>query len=218
MAVQTIREFTPQLVTALSDHVQTVSDMCLSEGLITSEQYKRILDSIVPYTTGSARSARILLNDVTFMIGADDNIFYMFVDGILKKVPPSGSMTQMIGQMKSRLRHITLDRGRCHHVSSASDPVQPAKVTEPGSIPSHPVKSREQTMSMIPLETATVASGVRVIEKFTVRLVPAISGCIEKVAEHCVANGLISDGKYRELLQPLITEDRRARDLLIARD
>ncbi len=59
-------------------------------------------------------------------------------------------------------------------------------------------------MSVIPhskLETATVASKVKAIEVFTPRLVFAISSTIEELSDHCLANGLIGDGAYRQLLE-----------------
>ena len=42
---QVIKSFLPDLVTAISDIVQPVSDQCLAKGLIPESVYKRVLES-----------------------------------------------------------------------------------------------------------------------------------------------------------------------------
>jgi hypothetical protein len=44
-AAEMIRNFLPDLVTAISDNVQPVSGQCLSKGLIPESVYKRVLES-----------------------------------------------------------------------------------------------------------------------------------------------------------------------------
>ena len=45
MEAQVITSFLPDLVTAISDIVQPVSDQCLAKGLIPESVYKRVLES-----------------------------------------------------------------------------------------------------------------------------------------------------------------------------
>ena len=45
MEAEVIKSFLPDLVPAISDIVQPVSDKCLAEGLISDSVYKRILES-----------------------------------------------------------------------------------------------------------------------------------------------------------------------------
>ena len=45
MEAQVIKSFLPDLVTAISDIVQPVSDQCLAKGLIPESVYKRVLES-----------------------------------------------------------------------------------------------------------------------------------------------------------------------------
>ena len=45
MAAEVIRSFLPDLVTAISDCVQPVSDQCLAQGLITESTYRKVLES-----------------------------------------------------------------------------------------------------------------------------------------------------------------------------
>ena len=45
MEVEVITQFTPDLVTAISDNVLSVSDQCLAKGLITESTYKKVLES-----------------------------------------------------------------------------------------------------------------------------------------------------------------------------
>ena len=45
MEAEVIRSFLPDLVTAISDSVQPVSDQCLAKGLISDSVYKRVLES-----------------------------------------------------------------------------------------------------------------------------------------------------------------------------
>ena len=45
MEAEVINGFLPDLVTAISDCVQPVSDQCLAKGLIPDSVYKRVLES-----------------------------------------------------------------------------------------------------------------------------------------------------------------------------
>ena len=45
MEVEVLKSFLPDLVTAISDIVQPVSDQCLAKGLIPESVYKRVLES-----------------------------------------------------------------------------------------------------------------------------------------------------------------------------
>ena len=45
MEAEIVNKFLPNLVTAISDNVQSVSDQCLAQGLITEYTYKKVLES-----------------------------------------------------------------------------------------------------------------------------------------------------------------------------
>ncbi len=81
MAAQILTSFTPQLVVALCNIVQEVSDHCLSKQLIGNEVRKRILES----TTTSEEQVRTLLTAVKDAVATDQTLFEVMME-ILRNV------------------------------------------------------------------------------------------------------------------------------------
>lgn len=144
--------------------------------------------------------ANTLLKELQHTTAANDSRFDTFI-GVLKEVASSGFVlldsdptTELIAEMESHKRKCTI-----------SDPVV--------TVSDHPKPSTE-SMSVIPNETATVASKVKVIEMFTEKLVPANSDDVDRLSDHCLSKELISGEVYRRLFE-LTNGEERARKLLI---
>lgn len=216
MAVEAITKFTPQLVAVISGSVLPVCDRCLGKGLISNEIYETILQ----LTSSNASKARTLLKALQYTIAADESLFHTLIK-ILKEIAFPGSMllsesdSDVTTTLVAEMEGVWLDLSHKREFAT-SDPVSE-------SLPSH-VQAKSSLMSMsviLPqchngkLETATVASKVKAIEKFTPRLVFTISSNIEGLSDHCLSSGLISGGAYRRLLESTSSREDRARKLLI---
>ena len=57
---------------------------------------------------------------------------------------------------------------------------------------------------------------VKIIERFTPKLVLAVCDCVRSVADECVANGLIPGGVRDDMLESTVTSDDKTRKLLKA--
>jgi hypothetical protein len=82
-AAKVIRNFLPDLVTAISDIVQPVSDQCLAKGLIPEPVYKRVLES----GGTSEDKARTLILAIKTSTETNSRCFKIFVD-ILENQQP----------------------------------------------------------------------------------------------------------------------------------
>lgn len=54
----------------------------------------------------------------------------------------------------------------------------------------------------------------KIIEKFTPKLVAAVSDCVRSVADACLANGLISSDTSNDILESIVTSEDKTRKLL----
>ena len=216
MAVDTITTFTPKLVTAISDHVQTVSDHCLAKGLISNEVYRNVLESTS--TTNEAK-ARTLLMAVKATVATKGSSFRVMMQilkevvfGHAKPVPASAQETDpvLIKEMKRKYKELTRKRRN----SEPSVPISCGEMST--SLKSSP--SLPRILVEKPDAPITVASKLKAIEMFTPKLVTAISYSIEGVLDECHSElGLISGGTYQQLIEfTSITREERARKLLLA--
>ena len=78
-----IEDFLPDLVTAISDCVQSVSDQCLAKGLIPESVYKRVLES----GGTSEDKARTLILAVKTSTETDSRCFEIFLNILHEKFP-----------------------------------------------------------------------------------------------------------------------------------
>jgi hypothetical protein len=61
----TLKEFIPDLVTAICDCVQSVSDQCLSKGLISQAMHERVLES---RGTSKEQARTLILSSILYSI------------------------------------------------------------------------------------------------------------------------------------------------------
>ena len=78
----TLKAFLPQLVTAICDNVQRITDQCLSTGLISDSGRRRILE-----LRGSEDQARELIHRVQNNTKIDGRCFEIFLDCLDKELP-----------------------------------------------------------------------------------------------------------------------------------
>ena len=83
MEAEVITSFLPQLVTAVSDCVQSVSDQCLAKGLIPDAVYKRVLES----GAASEDKARTLVLAVKKSTETDKRCFELFMNILEQELP-----------------------------------------------------------------------------------------------------------------------------------
>ena len=83
METEVITSFLPELVTAVSDCVQSVSDQCLAKGLIPDAVYKRVLES----GATSEDKARTLVLAVKKSTETDKRCFELFINILEQELP-----------------------------------------------------------------------------------------------------------------------------------
>ena len=76
METEVIQRFIPDLVTAISDYVQSVLDQCLTKGLISQSTYRRMLES----GETSEEKARTLILEVKKSTEADNRCLEILLD------------------------------------------------------------------------------------------------------------------------------------------
>ena len=81
MATKVIRNFLPDLVTAISDCVQPVSDQCLAKGLIPDPVYRGLLES----RESSDNKARTLLLAIRTSIKNNSNHLEIFLNILVQQ-------------------------------------------------------------------------------------------------------------------------------------
>ena len=95
-----IKQFLPDLVTAISDIVQPVSDQCLAKGLIPESVYKRVLES--GWT--SEDKARTLILAVNKSTETDSRCFKIFLS-ILHEQP---TCKKLVSAIRKELTNISM--------------------------------------------------------------------------------------------------------------
>ena len=111
MAAEIIKQHIPELVTAINDIVQPVSDQCLAKGLIPDSVYKRILES----GGTSEDKARTLILAVKTVTERDVRCFELFLN-ILNEKFPFGSEDPLLTKIKEEYE----SSNTCQDVVSAS--------------------------------------------------------------------------------------------------
>ena len=117
MEAEIIKSFLPDLVTAISDTVQPVSDQCLAKGLIPESVYKRVLES----GGTSEDKARTLILAVKTSTETDSRCFEILLN-ILERELPFTIREKLI----SEIRKEQLEKANtCTAVVPSSQIVQP---------------------------------------------------------------------------------------------
>ena len=102
MAAKVIDNFLPDLVTAISDCVQPMSDQCLAKGLIPESVYKRVLES----GGTSEDKARTLVQAVQTNTGTDHWCLEILLD-ILEKQLPYVVKEKVLSEIRKEKANIT---------------------------------------------------------------------------------------------------------------
>ena len=108
MEAELIKQFLPDLVTAISDCVLSVSDQCLAKGLITESTYKRVLES--GWT--SMDRARTLLLAIHNSTETDSRCLEIFLS-ILDEVLPRASREKLLSDIR---KEVTEEANKCRAV------------------------------------------------------------------------------------------------------
>ena len=101
MEARVIKTFFPQLVTAISDCIHSVSDQCLAKGLVSDSTYRKILQS----TGTNDDKARTLLSSILSITEgdhADSSTCFKQLLSILDESLPPGSK-RILSAMKEEL-------------------------------------------------------------------------------------------------------------------
>ena len=98
MEAKVIESFLPDLVTAISDCVQPVSDQCLAKGLIPDSVYKRVLES----GGTSDGKVRTLTLAIKTSIETDSECLETMLD-ILEKQLPHTAREKLLSEIRQKL-------------------------------------------------------------------------------------------------------------------
>ena len=150
MAAKVVTSFLPDLVLAISDCVQPVSDQCLAKGLIPVSVYKRILES----GGTSDDKARTLILAVKKSIERDIRCFELLVK-ILEENFPFGSDDPLLIKIKKEYEN----GNTCRDVVSTS----PNKQMLPGSEFSGQITFNLQQMPLFHRKKFSVHSSRKII-------------------------------------------------------
>ena len=125
MEAKVVENFFPNLVTAISDHIHSVSDHCLAKGLITNTVYKTVLQS----SGTNDDKARTLMVSVLSIIEADhadsSTCFGLLLTILNETLPPQSK--GILSAMKKELTEISytykamVPRGQTRAVPSATE-------------------------------------------------------------------------------------------------
>ena len=116
MEAEIIKTFLPDLVTAISDNVLSVSDQCLAKGLITESTYKKVLES----GGTSEDRARTLTLAVKNSSETDSRCLEILLS-ILEQELPHASREKLLSETKKK---VTEKANTCRVVVSSSQAIQ----------------------------------------------------------------------------------------------
>ena len=115
MEAEVIKRFLPDLVTAISDNVQSVSDQCLAKGLITKPVHERVLES-----GGTSKDrARTLLVAVQNSTETDSMCLEILLS-ILEQELPHASRVKLL----SEIRKEVTEMNTCRTVAPSTEAIQ----------------------------------------------------------------------------------------------
>ena len=102
MEARVIKNFFPELVTAIGDCIHSMSDQCLAKGLLSDSTYRKILQS----TGTNDDKARILLLSILSIIEGDHTCFEIFLSALNESLP-LGSTNHILSAMKKELNEMS---------------------------------------------------------------------------------------------------------------
>ena len=206
MAEILICNYTAELIAAIRDRIQEVSDQCLGKEIIDNEVHGQMQSTDID----AAERARTLLMAVENAIVVNQTLFEDVMD-ILRNVvfPAPDSVPQFMKEMEKQYRDLMIllcDSGDRKRKRTDSEP------TEMDQELAATLKARK----LIAGNEPETISRARIIEMFTPEVIPAISSSIAALSDQCLSKGLICSKTYRRLHEMTIYgEQNRARSLLI---
>ena len=116
MEAEVIEQFIPDLVTAVSDNVLSVSDQCLAKGLIAKQVHERLLES-----GGTSKDrARTLVKAVQNSTETDSRCLEIFLN-ILDQELPRASREKLLSDLR---KEITAKANTCRAVVPSDQAIQ----------------------------------------------------------------------------------------------
>ena len=116
MEAEVIKRFLPDLVTAISDNVPSVSDQCLAKGLIAKQVHERVLES----GETSKDRARTLLLAVQNSTETDSRCLEIFLS-ILDEVLPRANRVKLLSDIR---KEVTEKVNTCKAVVPSAQAIQ----------------------------------------------------------------------------------------------
>ena len=129
MEAEIIKNFLPDLVTAISDNIQSVSDQCLAKGLIAKQVHERLFES-----GGTSKDrARTLLLAVQNSTETDSRCLEIFLS-ILDEVLPRASREKLLSEIR---KEVTEKVNTCKAVvpsAQANQQLQPGELAKESAL------------------------------------------------------------------------------------
>ena len=118
MEAEIIKNFLPDLVTAISDSIQSVSDQCLAKGLIAKQVHERVFES-----GGTSKDrARTLLLAIQNSTETDSRCLEMFLS-ILDQELPHASREKLLSEIRKEFE-VTEKVNTCKAVVPSAQAIQ----------------------------------------------------------------------------------------------
>ena len=184
--IKVLQKFTPQLVSEVS----SCGILAVSDQFLAEELITDgVYKRILESDRSNADKVRILLSAVKDAIHTDSSCFETTLS-ILKALPLCSSKLMLDIETEYQ------------------------KFTSQGSLKRNCVTSNDQ--ARLRARHLTVTPEIRVIQKFTPKLVSAISSYVPEVSDQCVARGLLSESKHKRLVLTNVCSEDKVRMLLQA--
>ena len=208
---QILTTFTPELVLAICDHVQVVSDHCLGKQIIISEVYEEILRSTTT-SDGTKHAARTLLIAVKDAVAVNQTLFEDVMEILRKVVFPAEKVSpdtvpRFMQEMERQYQDLE-SHSRSRRTERKRDPAEmEVHVAAPLKISKSIADNQPNTVFIV--------SRYIIIGMFAEKLISATSTSIVPLCDQYVANGLISKETYRRLCETKVNskEDKAKKSL-----
>ena len=202
---QILISFTPELVVAICDHVQEVSDQCLGKQIISSEVHRQMQSATGTSATERARTLLIAIEDA---VAVNQTLFEDVMEILRKVVFPAEKVSpNSVPQFMQKMEKQYQDLKQRHSRSLRKCPAEMDQELAAPTLKVSKLIADNQPKSI---------SRVRIVEMFIPKIVSAISGSIATLYDQCLSKGLICGEIYRRLLETTVYgEQDKARILLI---
>ena len=208
MAQILIQNFTPELVVAIRDHLQEVSNHCLGKQIISSEVHRQMQST----GTSATERAGTLLIAVEDAVAVNQTLFEDMMEVLRNVLFPADKVSPdavppFMQEMEKQYQALKWQFRSRKRKRTYSDPTE-MRDQELAA----PLKIRKLIADNQPKSI----SRVRIVEMFIPKIIPAISGSIATLYDECLSKGIICDEIYRRRLETTFNDEQdKARILLI---